>query len=176
MNKVVAYRTGKKGYRAMNATQEKNTATPHEELVTLSGEIVAAYVSANTIGIENVPTLIQSVYTALATLNTTAAPAVAVDEARRPAVPIRRSVTDDAVICLECGSTQKMLKRHLRARHGMSPSDYRGRWNLPYDYPLIAPNYSATRSRLAAESGLGRAPVEPAPKSGRKPGRPKKSA
>ena len=160
----------------MSASPEKPIATPHEELVTLSGEIVAAYVSANTIGIENVPTLIQSVYSALATLNTPAAPAAPSEEARRPAVPIKRSVSDEAVICLECGSSQKMLKRHLRARHGMSPADYRSRWNLPYDYPLIAPNYSATRSRLAAESGLGRVVAEPAPKSGRKPGRPKKTA
>jgi predicted transcriptional regulator len=139
----------------MNEPQENNTVVSDDELVQLSGSIVAAYVSANNISVENVPNLIRTVHAALAGLSHQA-PQAPAEEARRPAVPIRRSVTEEAVVCLECGISQKMLKRHLRARHGLSPSEYRSRWGLPYDYPLIAPAYSATRSRLAEETGLGR--------------------
>ena len=143
----------------MNDVQPTAGSLTEEDLVQLSGEIVAAYVSANTVSVETVPKLIQTVHAALAGLSSPAAVAVP-EEARRPAVPVRKSVTDEAVTCLECGLAQKMLKRHLRARHGLSPADYRARWNLPYDYPLIAPAYSATRSRLAAETGLGRSAAE----------------
>ena len=156
----------------MNDAQPAAGNISDEELVQLSGEIVAAYVSANAVSVDTVPKLIQSVHAALAGLLAPSA-VVAPEEPRRPAVPVRRSVTEEAVTCLECGIAQKMLKRHLRARHGLSPSEYRARWNLPYDYPLIAPAYSATRSRLAAETGLGRSAAEA---KARKGGRGRKKA
>lgn len=115
--------------------------------------IVAAHVRNHRVGVEDVPPLIATVRRALETLGTPADPLHA---DRTPAVPIRRSVTPDHIVCLEDGRKLKMLKRYLRTVHGLSPKEYRARWNLPDNYPMTAPNYAATRSALAKARGLGR--------------------
>ena len=122
------------------------------DLLTLTTEIVAAHVSNNTVAMAELPTLIRNVYDALATAGGAAEP---VAERPNPAVPIKKSVTPDHIICLEDGKKLKMLKRHLRTAYDMSPEQYRQRWDLPADYPMVAPNYARQRSRLAKEIGLG---------------------
>ena len=134
------------------------------ELIELSSEIVAAYVGHNALSPTDLPKLIGEVYAALKGLG--AAPQPSEAEAPKPAVPPRRSVTPDYLICLEDGKKFKSLKRHLRTHYNLSPEEYRERWGLPSDYPMVAPNYSATRSSLAKSSGLGR--KAPPPKRGRK--------
>jgi predicted transcriptional regulator len=129
-----------------------------ETLITLTSDIVAAHVSNNSVSVDEVPTLIQKVYGALAGLG--AAPVV--EEKREPAVSIRASIKHDHIICLEDGKKMKMLKRHLRTDHGMTPEEYRQRWNLPADYPMAAPNYSERRRELAKQIGLGRKPGQKA--------------
>jgi len=137
-----------------------------EMLITLTSDIVAAHVSNNTLSVEEVPTLITTVYGALAGLGGTAQ----VEEARpEPAVTVRASVKRDHLVCLEDGKKMKMLKRHLMTEHGMTPDDYRQRWGLGSDYPMVAPEYAETRRDLAVKIGLGRKP-------GQKRGRKKKSA
>jgi predicted transcriptional regulator len=122
------------------------------ELLELTTEIVAAHVSNNTVAMGDIPELIQQVYRTLSTVggNGAAAP-----ERPQPAVPIRKSVTPDYIICLEDGKKLKMLKRHLKTAYNMTPEEYRERWNLPADYPMVAPNYAAQRSSLAKKIGLG---------------------
>jgi predicted transcriptional regulator len=117
----------------------------------LIGSIVSAYVSKNVLPAMDVPGLIRSVHDAFEALGKT----ITVESARVPAVPIRKSILPDAIICLECGVKQKMLKRHLKASHDLEPADYRLRWSLPNDYPLISSEYSARRSQLATDMGLG---------------------
>ena len=116
-------------------------------------EIVSSYVRHNTVMADDLPRLIADVYRALAGLGQ-AAPLP--PEPRRPAVPIHRSVGPEAIVCLECGLRARTLRRHLRATHGLSPDEYRARWGLAADYPLVAPGYSARRSAIAKASGLGR--------------------
>lgn len=133
---------------------EKTTheALNHERLVTLSTEIIAAYVDNNEVSIADLPTLISTVYQNLSRLG----PGTAAPEARPdPAVPVRRSVTPEYIICLEDGKKLKMLKRHLKTAYNMTPEQYRERWNLPADYPMVAPNYARQRSKLAKQIGLG---------------------
>ncbi len=113
--------------------------------------IVAAHVANNPIAATDVPDLIAAVHQTLAKLGTEA-------EKPKPAVPIKQSVTPDYVICLEDDKKQKILKGHLKTAHGMTPDGYRKRWGLPSDYPMVAPNYAATRSKLAKKIGLGRKP------------------
>lgn len=115
-------------------------------------EIVAAYVGHNSLPSAELPALIQSVHGALVTLSRGVAP---VDVAREPAVPVRKSVTSEFLICLEDGRKFKSLKRHLRAKFNMSPEEYRAKWNLPQDYPMVAPGYAKARSELAKQMGLG---------------------
>lgn len=137
-----------------------------EMLITLTSDIVAAHVSNNTIAVEEVATLISTVYGALAGLGGSA-PA---EEARPdPAVTVRASVKRDHLVCLEDGKKMKMLKRHLMTEHGMTPDEYRQRWGLAADYPMVAPEYAETRRDLAVKIGLGRKP-------GQKRGRKKKTA
>lgn len=138
------------------------------ELLALTAEIVAAHVGNNAIAGPEVDALIQSVFETLRGLATDE-PAVVVVELT-PAVPIRRSVSDDAIVCLECGKKLKMLKRHLVTDHGLTPEEYRAKWGLKPDYPMVAPTYSAQRQALAKQIGLGRKPTPPppAPKSGRR--------
>jgi len=125
-----------------------------ETLITLTSDIVAAHVSNNSVSVDEVPTLIQNVYGALASLGVAPAPEVKLE----PAVSIRSSVKNDHIVCLEDGKKMKMLKRHLMTDHGLTPAEYRTRWNLPADYPMVAPDYAEKRRALAKEIGLGRKP------------------
>jgi len=117
-------------------------------------EIVAAYLKHNSIAADQLPGLIQQVNQALTGLGQEP-PATPTTMPRTPAVPIRRSISADEITCLDCGYKGQMLKRHLTTAHGLSVDDYRTRWNLPSDYPMIAPNYSIRRSELAKSFGLG---------------------
>jgi predicted transcriptional regulator len=131
------------------------SASGHEsDLVELSTEIVAAYVSHNAVSPSDLPKLIADVHGALRSLSAKEAP-LPVEELK-PAVPVRKSVAADYIICLEDGKKFKSLKRHLRTHYNLSPEEYREKWGLPADYPMVAPNYSATRSKLAKDNGLGR--------------------
>ena len=139
------------------------------ELLALTAEIVAAHVGNNVVAGVDVAALIQSVFDTLGRLASDE-PAPAAEQT--PAVPIRRSVTDDHIVCLEDGKRLKMLKRHLMSDHGLTPEAYRAKWGLNLDYPVVAPNYSAQRQTLAKQIGLGRKPApsapEPKPKRRRK--------
>lgn len=126
----------------------------NEELLALTASIVSAYVTRNNLPMADLPRLIASTHAALASLAAPPAPAVA--EPLVPAVPIGRSVTPDAIICLEDGRAFKSLKRHLSASYGLTPDQYRAKWKLPADYPMVAPNYAEARSALAKFIGLGR--------------------
>ena len=123
------------------------------ELVELAAEIVSAYVSNNTVVAAELPNVIGSVFDALnqAASNSTQPPR----EELKPAVPVKKSVTPDYIICLEDGKKFKSLKRHLRTHYDLSPEEYREKWGLPHDYPMVAPNYAAARSALAKRMGLG---------------------
>ncbi|MCR5880335.1 MucR family transcriptional regulator [Phenylobacterium sp. J367] len=129
---------------------------PGEELLRLGAGIVSAYVSRNAVAAEAVPDIIRSVHQTLEGLSrgTTAPPQP--EERPKPAVPIGRSVQHDYIVCLEDGKRLKMLKRYLRSRYNMSPDDYRRRWGLQPDYPMVAPAYAARRSDFAKQIGLGR--------------------
>jgi len=121
-------------------------------LAELTAEVVAAYVSNNVIPTGDLPGLIAEVHSALGSTTTTeSAPA----EKPKPAVPIRKSVQDDYIICLEDGMKFKSLKRHLMTYHGLTPEEYREKWGLPADYPMVAPAYARARSQLAKDMGLG---------------------
>ena len=125
-----------------------------EDILQLSAEIVSAYVSRNSVTAESVPDLIRTVHGALTGLSGEAPPVV--EERPKAAVPISRSIQHDFIVCLEDGKKLKMLKRYLRSRYNMSPDDYRRRWGLPPDYPMVAPAYAARRSDFAKKIGLGR--------------------
>jgi len=124
------------------------------ELVELSAEIVSAYVSHNNVNPNDLPRLIAEVHSALRGLQSNEL--VEPVEELKPAVSIKKSIAPDYIICLEDGKKFKSLKRHLRTHYNLSPEEYREKWGLPGDYPMVAPNYSATRSRLAKDNGLGR--------------------
>ena len=125
-----------------------------EDLLRLSTGVVAAYVSRNSIAADALPDVIRSVHGALEGLSRDTPPAI--EERPKPAVSIGRSVQHDFIVCLEDGKKLKMLKRYLRSRYDMSPDDYRQRWGLPSDYPMVAPAYAARRSDFAKQIGLGR--------------------
>ncbi|KQT52129.1 MULTISPECIES: MucR family transcriptional regulator [unclassified Aureimonas] len=125
----------------------------NEILMELTAEVVAAYVSNNSLAVTDLPSLIADVYGALGRTN--AGPAALVAEKPKPAVPVKKSVTDDYIVCLEDGKKFKSLKRHLMTHYNLSPEEYREKWDLPADYPMVAPNYAAARSRLAKQMGLG---------------------
>jgi len=154
-----------------------------ETILTLAVQIVSAHVQHNKMQSEELPVFIQQIYKTLQSVG--AEPAV--PDKPAPAVAVKKSVFDDHVICLDCGKQLKMLKRHLMTDHGMTPEQYRGRWGLGRDYPMVAPDYASKRSALAKKIGLGRksgakAPVRAPAKAkaakvpGRKPGRPRKIA
>ena len=125
-----------------------------EQLLEMTTEIVSAYVGNNTIAAGELNELIVSIHDSLHNLTTGG---VEVEpEPIKPAVPVRRSVTPDYLICLEDGKRLKMLKRHLRTTYGLSPDDYRAKWGLPADYPMVAPNYAQQRSEFAKKIGLGK--------------------
>lgn len=125
----------------------------NETLITLTSDIVAAHVSNNDVAVTDVPALITNVYNALVNLGEK----VEIEEPK-PAVAIRNSVKPDHIVCLEDGKELKMLKRYLRTNYNMTPEDYRARWGLPADYPMVAPNYAEKRRDLAKKIGLGRKP------------------
>ena len=122
------------------------------EILSLTAKIVAAHVSKNTVPVDELPTLIRSVHASLSGLDRGSGVAA---ERPQPAVPIKRSVTADYLVCLEDGKKLKMLKRHLKTAYNLTPEQYRERWGLSPDYPMVAPNYARQRSRLAKEIGLG---------------------
>ena len=132
------------------------------DFVGLAADIVGAYVSNNSVPAADLPGLIQSVHAALGATarGKTEEPAVEL----KPAVPIKKSITPDYLISLEDGKKYKSLKRHLRTAYDMSPEDYRAKWGLPADYPMVAPNYAAARSQLALKMGLGRKAAQAAAK------------
>ena len=129
--------------------------TEHGELLELTSEIVAAHVSNNPVPLGELPGLIETVFGTLSTLSQP--PEEPVVELK-PAVPIKRSVQDDFIVCLEDGKKLKMLKRHLKTAYDMTPEDYRAKWSLPHDYPMVAPSYAKKRQMLAKKIGLGRKP------------------
>lgn len=121
--------------------------------IELAADIVSAYVSNNSVPAADLPSLISEVYNAL--LRVGAGVAVEPAEPPKPAVPVKRSVNNDFIVCLEDGKKFKSLKRHLRTQYGLSPEEYREKWSLPADYPMVAPNYAKARSNLAKQMGLG---------------------
>ncbi|QNE06080.1 MucR family transcriptional regulator [Croceicoccus marinus] len=127
----------------------------NETLITLTSDIVAAHVSNNNVEVGDVPSLISNVYAALAGLGEAKEEEEVPPE---PAVSIRSSIKPDYIVCLEDGKKLKMLKRHLMTHYNMTPDEYRQRWNLPADYPMVAPNYAEKRRELAKKIGLGRKP------------------
>jgi len=129
----------------------------NKTLLELTVQIVSAHVGKNTVAPASLPGLIEQVYSALKTAGQEPVAAAAVGK-QQPFVPPKRSIFPDHIICLEDGRKLKTLKRHLRSTFGLSPEQYREKWGLPPDYPMVAPNYSERRSRLAKQLGLGRKP------------------
>jgi predicted transcriptional regulator len=158
----------------MSETSSSNIES--STLLDLTARIVSAYAGNTTLSPTELTDLIGSVSRALTQLSsTTVEPEV---KELAPAVPVKKSVTADFIVCLEDGKKLKMLKRHLMSTYGMTPAEYRAKWNLPRDYPMVAPNYAATRSQLAKKIGLGKSPAKaPAPaKPAARRGRPRKAA
>lgn len=145
-----------------------DTANDTDRLIELTADVVSAYVSNNPVPVAELPGLIAKVHSAFQ--SQTAAPVEQAVEPQKPAVSIRKSVTPDYIVCLEDGKQFKSLKRHLTTHYGLTPDDYRSKWGLPPDYPMVAPNYAASRSALAKSMGLGRKakPVEAPPPTRRK--------
>jgi predicted transcriptional regulator len=149
-----------------------------EELVALTGRIIAAYLRSNILPAADIASVIGIVYSSLLQLAQPVPLQQEEEDVQKPAVPIRKSVTAEYIVCLEDGKKLKMLKRHLSATYGMTPNQYRARWNLPADYPMVAPAYAERRSDLARASGLGKRRPEPEPQpqpvsAPKKRGRPK---
>lgn len=126
--------------------------TPTNELLQLTTSIVSAHVSNNSVAVGDLPMLIGQIYRTLANVG---AEEPSEPERPQPAVPIKKSVTPNHIVCLEDGKKLKMLKRHLKTAYNMTPDEYRERWGLPADYPMVAPEYASQRSRLAKQIGLG---------------------
>ncbi len=141
------------GYEMENMMQDGGR---EERLAELTADVVAAYVSNNSVPVGDLPNLIADVHSALGrTFGAAPAPTA---EKPKPAVNPKKSVNDDYIICLEDGMKFKSLKRHLMSHYGLTPEEYREKWDLPADYPMVAPNYAAARSALAKKMGLGRKP------------------
>ncbi len=141
-----------------------------DNLIQLTADVVSAYVSNNSIQSSDLPALISEIHAAIH--QTLGGPAEPVPEPQKPAVSIKKSVTPDYIVCLDDGKKFKSLKRHIRTDYDMTPDDYRAKWGLPHDYPMVAPNYAKARSMLAKKMGLGRKPAPSAKKKSAK----KKSA
>lgn len=124
----------------------------NDDLLTLTADIVSSHVANNTVAVNDIPGLIDNVYNALSRLGT---PQPAPEAKPEPAVSVRQSIKPDYLICLEDGKKLKMLKRHLMTRYNMTPDEYRAKWGLPADYPMVAPNYAQARRTLAKKIGLG---------------------
>ncbi|HEY8697950.1 MAG TPA: MucR family transcriptional regulator [Rhizomicrobium sp.] len=127
-----------------------------DDLLKLASDIVAAYVSNNPVPVSDLPSMIKSVHGTLGGLSSGVGGEAMTSQ--KPAVPIKRSVTPEFIICLEDGKKLKMLKRYLRSNYNLTPESYRAKWGLPADYPMVAPNYSTQRSEFAKKIGLGRTP------------------
>jgi predicted transcriptional regulator len=130
------------------------------ELIEMTTDIVSAYIGNNAIAAADLPSLIQSVHRALAEISS--GEVATSSEPQEPAVSVKKSITPDFLICLEDGRKFKSLKRHLRTKYDMSPDEYRAKWGLPRDYPMVAPNYAKARSELAKQMGLGQGGRKPA--------------
>ncbi len=128
-------------------------ASISQSYIELAADIVSAYVSNNSVPASELPALISDVHSALTRVSSGVS--VVSADAPRPAVPTKKSITSDYIVCLEDGKKFKSLKRHLRTQYGMTPEAYREKWGLPPDYPMVAPNYAKARSQLAKEMGLG---------------------
>jgi predicted transcriptional regulator len=141
----------------MTAQNINLTDEGHDEVdfLELTGDIVAAYVTKNSISSADLPDLIRNVYVTFSTLGQ-AQPVSVAATVQKPAVSISKSITEDYIVCLEDGKRLKMLKRYLRTQYGLTPEDYRRKWKLPADYPMVAPAYAERRSNFAKEIGLGR--------------------
>ena len=142
-----------------------------DQIKSLTAQIVSAHIANNNVAAQELPALIRGVHQALSTVGQVSAEPVK----REPSVAVKKSIFSDHILCLDCGGSFKMLKRHIGADHDMTPDEYRTKWDLPSSYPMVAPDYAATRSSLAKASGLGRKveiAVVAAPK---KRGRPRKS-
>lgn len=122
------------------------------DLLELTTQIVSSHLSNNNLSTKEIPALIKTVYDSLETLNHEE---LAAPKLLKPAVPVNQSIGSDYIVCLEDGKKLKMLKRHLKTAYGMTPEEYRDKWSLPHDYPMVAPDYAKTRSKLAKEIGLG---------------------
>ena len=136
---------------SQEATQQK---ADREEILRMTAEVVAAYVGNNSLSATQLPEVINTVYGTFNRVN--GATTLADGQPQKAAIPVRRSITPDYIVCLEDGKRLKMLKRHLRTVYGLSPDEYRAKWRLPTDYPMVAPNYSKQRSAFAKKIGLGR--------------------
>lgn len=135
-----------------NESKAAESADP--EIMRMTAQVVAAYVGQNALPAAQIPDVINTVHSALVTLRDQDQP----EETPTPAVSVRKSVTPDYLVCLEDGRKLKMLKRHLRTTYDMTPDEYRAKWGLPSDYPMVAPNYAKQRSEFAKRIGLGRRP------------------
>jgi len=131
----------------------EQTSTEGNDLITMTADVVAAYVAQNSLPSSELPALIQQIHSTLQQVASGAQQPA--EQPLAPAVPIKKSVTRDYIVCLEDGKRFKSLKRHLRSSFNLSPEEYRKKWGLPYDYPMVAPNYAQTRSELAKSMGLG---------------------
>jgi predicted transcriptional regulator len=134
--------------------QDDDDAQAHGDAMRMTTDIVASFVANNTVSSEELPDLIRSIHRALVSLKGDGA--AEPSERRKPAVPINRSVHNDHIVCLEDGKKLKMLKRYLRSNYSITPDEYRKRWGLPADYPMVAPAYAARRSEFAKKIGLGK--------------------
>lgn len=130
-----------------------NDSTANANYIALTAEIVSAYVSNNSVAASEIPALIGQVFTALSRVS--GGPGDIAAEPLRPAISVKKSITPEHIVCLEDGKKFKSLKRHLRTQYNMTPEQYREKWNLGADYPMVAPNYAAARSQLAKQMGLG---------------------
>lgn len=135
-------------------SDDNNDQVSRDEVLRMAVDVVAAYLSNNQVATSQISEIIQSVFNSLNTLDVP--PAEAPVEHPKPATSVRKSVTPDYIVCLEDGKKLKMLKRHLRTTYNMTPEEYRAKWNLPPDYPMVAPNYARQRSDFAKRIGLGR--------------------
>lgn len=126
------------------------------QLAELTSDLVASYVAHNPVSLTDLPDLISEVYKKLSSISSETRQTSKEDSNQKPAVPVKKSIGDDFIICLEDGKKFKSLKRHLNSHFGLSPEEYRAKWGLPADYPMVAPNYAKERSRLAKKIGLGR--------------------
>jgi predicted transcriptional regulator len=143
--------------------EQAEKATEADEILRMTASIVAAYVANNPLPVNQISEVINTVFNSLRGVSGGSASSIPV-ETPKPAVPVRKSITPEYLVCLEDGKKLKMLKRHLRAAYNLTPDEYRARWGLPPDYPMVAPNYAAQRSDFAKKIGLGRKP-------GQRPGR-----